>query len=185
MRAAAQSRIASWSVSMTVSAIQYLLAVARTPERKRGSAAASVSKHVAYLNAILCLGARLRNEPQRGSGFLDTGLFISLLNPAIALTLAAAFMLLWLYRRQRSLSSGAGRGLCRLGDGLPAAIFRCCRRASGDQAFVGHFVHPLRFLPFGRHRDALRAAGPLEGARRFRRSAGSPPSHGSCSSSLT
>ena len=33
---------------------------------------------------------------------MDTGLFISLLNPAIALTLAAAFMLLWLYRRQRT-----------------------------------------------------------------------------------
>jgi diguanylate cyclase (GGDEF)-like protein len=33
---------------------------------------------------------------------LDTGLFISLLNPAIALTLAAAFLLLWLYRPQRA-----------------------------------------------------------------------------------
>ena len=33
---------------------------------------------------------------------MDNGLFISLLNPAIALTLAAAFLLLWLYRRQRS-----------------------------------------------------------------------------------
>ena len=32
---------------------------------------------------------------------MDTGLFISLLNPAIALTLAAAFLLLWLYRPQR------------------------------------------------------------------------------------
>jgi diguanylate cyclase (GGDEF)-like protein len=33
---------------------------------------------------------------------LDTGLFISLLNPAIALTLASAFFLLWLHRRRRS-----------------------------------------------------------------------------------
>jgi diguanylate cyclase (GGDEF)-like protein len=32
---------------------------------------------------------------------LDNELFIALLNPAIALTLAAAFFLLWLYRRQR------------------------------------------------------------------------------------
>lgn len=31
---------------------------------------------------------------------MDTGLFISLLNPAISLTLASAFLLLWLYRRQ-------------------------------------------------------------------------------------
>ena len=33
---------------------------------------------------------------------MDTGLFISLLNPAIALTLASAFFLLWLYRRERA-----------------------------------------------------------------------------------
>jgi len=33
---------------------------------------------------------------------LDNGLFISLLNPAIALTLASAFFALWLYRRQRA-----------------------------------------------------------------------------------
>lgn len=32
---------------------------------------------------------------------MDTGLFISLLNPAIALTLAAAFLTLWLYRPTR------------------------------------------------------------------------------------
>jgi diguanylate cyclase (GGDEF)-like protein len=32
---------------------------------------------------------------------LDNELFIALLNPAIALTLAAAFLLLWLYRRHR------------------------------------------------------------------------------------
>jgi diguanylate cyclase (GGDEF)-like protein len=33
---------------------------------------------------------------------LDTGLFIALLNPAIALALAAAFLTLWLYQRNRS-----------------------------------------------------------------------------------
>ena len=33
---------------------------------------------------------------------MDNGLFISLLNPAIALTLASAFFALWIYRRQRS-----------------------------------------------------------------------------------
>lgn len=34
-------------------------------------------------------------------GFLNNELFIALLNPAIALTLAAAFFLLWLHRRHR------------------------------------------------------------------------------------
>ena len=34
--------------------------------------------------------------------YLDNQLFIALLNPAISLTLAAAFLLLWLYRRRRS-----------------------------------------------------------------------------------
>ncbi len=33
---------------------------------------------------------------------MDNQLFIALLNPAISLTLAAAFLLLWLYRRRRS-----------------------------------------------------------------------------------
>jgi diguanylate cyclase (GGDEF)-like protein len=33
---------------------------------------------------------------------LDNGLFISLVNPAIALTLATAFLALWLYRRDRT-----------------------------------------------------------------------------------
>lgn len=41
-------------------------------------------------------------KPQGGGGFLDTGLFISLLNPAIALTLASAFFLFWIYRRERA-----------------------------------------------------------------------------------
>ena len=33
---------------------------------------------------------------------MDTGLFISLLNPAIALTLACAFLMLWVYQRERT-----------------------------------------------------------------------------------
>lgn len=53
------------------------------------------------LTVFLRLRASVGFEPQRGSGFLDDKFFIALLNPAIALTLAAAFLLLWLYRRQR------------------------------------------------------------------------------------
>jgi diguanylate cyclase (GGDEF)-like protein len=37
----------------------------------------------------------------RGDGGLKTGLFISLLNPAIAIVIACAFLGLWLYQRQR------------------------------------------------------------------------------------
>ena len=32
---------------------------------------------------------------------MDTGLFIALLNPAIALALSAAFLTLWFYQRER------------------------------------------------------------------------------------
>ena len=37
----------------------------------------------------------------KGDSGLKTGLFISLLNPAIALVIACAFLVLWLYQRQR------------------------------------------------------------------------------------
>ncbi len=100
MRAAAQSRIASWSVMRTVSAIRnLLLRSARTPERKAG--VPLLQNGQPTLTVFLRLGAGVLPEPQGGGGCLDNELFIALLNPAIALTLAAAFFLLWLYRRHR------------------------------------------------------------------------------------
>jgi len=100
---------------------------------------------------------------------LDTGLFISLLNPAIALTLASAFFALWLYRRQRSY--------------LLALVAAYVGSAAG-------FLLQYFTLPIGLAVTKLLsnvsftfAAFCLGGA--IVASAGFPPSAGSCSSILT
>ena len=99
---------------------------------------------------------------------MDTGLFISLLNPAIALTLAAAFFALWLYRRQRAyllvlvaayIGSAIGFLLqyFTLPIGLPAT------RMLSVTSFT---ISALR--PFRRDRGALRTADSVDGLRRPR-----------------
>ena len=135
----------------------------------------------AFNTVFLCLGARFA-QTARGRGFLDNGLFISLLNPAIALTLASAFFVLWLYQRQRryllvlvAAYVGSAAGFLLQYFTLPIGL-RLTKLLSNT------FFHLRRLMPGRRDRGALRTADPVDGLRASSASAGSAPSPGSCSS---
>lgn len=56
---------------------------------------------------------------------MDTGLFIALLNPTIALALGAAFLVLWFYQRHRPYLAVLGTSYCVSAPGFLLQYSRC------------------------------------------------------------
>ena len=54
---------------------------------------------------------------------MDTGLFIALLNPTIALALGAAFLVLWFYQRHRPYLAVLGVSYCMSAPGFLLQYF--------------------------------------------------------------
>ena len=112
---------------------------------------------------------------------MDNGLFISLLNPAIALTLASAFLLLWLYRRNRFYLVMLAAAYLGSAPGFLLQYFTLPAGLAATKLLSNIFFTLSAFCLAGaiaaRFGDRSRGKPWASWA-----SAGSPPSPGSCSS---